>query len=151
MLFPFSNSSILSIYFIFVHICVCSYALDLTQSVRYPIHHFSYALICYPNDERYVNLTANTSHSTTYLYVCMCEQFFLPYLKFLREVKYCLNFNLQGFHKSCKINRINKVFSLQKYAILLHHIQMIRYSKLDDMWFLGQWKLFLRMNMFICK
>ena len=56
--------------------CVRVYALDLTQSVRYPIHHFSYALICYPNDERYVNLTANTSHSTTYLYVCMCEQFF---------------------------------------------------------------------------
>ena len=82
--------------------CVRVYALDLTQSVRYPIHHFSYALICYPNDERYVNLTANTSHSTTYLYVSMCEQF-LPFLKFLREVKYCLNFNLQGFHKSCKI------------------------------------------------
>ena len=154
MLFPFSNSSILSIYFIFVHICVCSYALDLTQSVRYPIHHFSYALMCYPNDERYVNLTANTSHSTTYLYVCMCEQFFCRFLNF------CVEWNIVSISiyrvfitlvKFPVLNWINKVFSLLKYAILLHHIQMIRYSKLDDMWFLGQWKLFLRINMFIGK
>ena len=61
---------------LYIYMCVRVCALHLTQNVRYPIHHFSYALICYPNDERYVNLTANTSYSTTYLYVSMCEQVF---------------------------------------------------------------------------
>ena len=103
-------------------------------------------------------------HTSTFL----CVNSFLPFLKFLRKVEHCLNFDIQVFISIVKfhsvyylgpnikvsnpvLNWINKVFSLRKNAILLPHIQMIRYSKLDDMWFLGQWKLFLRINMFIGK